>query len=446
MRPSAPAKPYNRAGVWYLVRKVPKQFRAFDPRGVVLMTTNVAVASDPKGLHARRIVERLDAELLRYWQDRASGLNDARLKFEAAQTTARNLGLQYRTNEELAAGPIDEILRRVNLLVDRKALDDEEQVAAIVGTVQRPTIMLSGLVDEYATVQQSALETMSEFQQRKWRNPRKRAVKNFMDALGGDKALKELVREDALTFRRVMQERIKVEGLDIASANREMSSISRMLKSVDLTHQLGLQAVFAGLRIEGRVERQRMPFEADFVQSVIFATGAMDGLNRQARHLVYLIAETGMRPSEAAGLLPERILLDHPIPHVQVRPDGRILKTPQSARDIPLVGAALEVMKLNPTGFPRYRDKDSLSAIVNKFFGNHGMMPTDAESLYSLRHCFEDRLTAVEAPEKTVATLMGHKWHRPKYGAGPTLELKRKWLLSIALKPPAHYVPSSPPA
>lgn len=175
------------------------------------------------------------------------------------------------------------------------------------------------------------------------------------------------------------------------------------------------------------------------MQTKIFATGALDGLNGEARALVYLVAETGMRLSEAAGLLPEDILADAEVPHVRVRPNGRVLKTAQSEREIPLVGAALDVAKLYPKGFPRYRDKDALSALVNKYLRAHKLLPTLGHTLYGLRHTFEDRLTAVEAPEKVVAMLMGHKWHRPKYGSGPTLEQKARWMQAIAFKQPQHY-------
>ncbi|TGR94472.1 hypothetical protein EN831_34355, partial [Mesorhizobium sp. M1C.F.Ca.ET.188.01.1.1] len=70
-----------------------------------------------------------------------------------------------------------------------------------------------------------------------------------------------------------------------------------------------------------------------------------------------------------------------------------------SARDIPLVGGAPAAIKLHPDGFPRYRDKAaSLSALVNKVLASKELLPTSEHSLYSLRHTFEDRLTAVEAP------------------------------------------------
>lgn len=114
------------------------------------------------------------------------------------------------------------------------------------------------------------------------------------------------------------------------------------------------------------------------------------------------------------------------------------MKTEQSERDIPLVGVALMAMQAQPDGFPRYRDKAaSLSAAVNKTLAENSLLPSQKHTAYSFRHTFEDRLTKVEAPEKLTAALMGHKFHRPRYGLGPTLEHKQEWLQRIAFKPPS---------
>lgn len=151
--------------------------------------------------------------------------------------------------------------------------------------------------------------------------------------------------------------------------------------------------------------------------------------------MLKVVADTGLRLSEVCNLLPERIHLAGKVPFVEIRADGRKLKTPDSERDIPLVGVALDALKRHPNGFPRYRDKSaSLSAVVNKVLDQKGLLPTDKHSLYSLRHTFEDRLTAIETPEKVVSSLMGHKWIRPKYGVGPSLALKHKWLSRIAYR------------
>ena len=94
-------------------------------------------------------------------------------------------------------------------------------------------------------------------------------------------------------------------------------------------------------------------------------------------------------------------------------------------------------MKLCPQGFPRYRDKASnLSATVNKYLQENGLRPTEDHSLYSLRHSFKDRLIAAEAPDSMIDSLMGHKSYKPKYGRGPSLELKLKYLQRIAFRAP----------
>jgi hypothetical protein len=125
------------------------------------------------------------------------------------------------------------------------------------------------------------------------------------------------------------------------------------------------------------------------------------------------------------------------IPHVRIMADGRRLKTEDSEREIPLVGVALKALTLRPRGFPKYRDKaTALSATVNKFMLENGLRPTLDHSVYSLRHSFKDRLVAVETPDSLIDSLMGHKTYKPKYGRGPSLELKLKFLEMIAFPSP----------
>ena len=65
-------------------------------------------------------------------------------------------------------------------------------------------------------------------------------------------------------------------------------------------------------------------------------------IDDEKRWLLALISDTGMRLSEAVGLLKEDIILDDSIPHVIIQSHPwRSLKTKGSARVVPLVGAAL---------------------------------------------------------------------------------------------------------
>lgn len=446
MRKAQLPKPHNRDGIWYLIRRVPKEFAELDRRGLVRISTDIPVVSDPRGVRAGRVVKQLSDQLEAYWRGMRDGQSaEARIRFEAAQKRARALGLQYKTVTELVDGNFDEFMRRLDMLIDTKKVDDEREVAAALGGESRPKILLSGLVDEVKAVQKAWLAQKSVNQLRKWENPKKLAIKNLIDLIG-DKALDEISRLDALKYRNWWLNRIVDEELEIGTANKGIGHVAKMIKDVSKAHQIQMPPIFANLRIEGETEKQRAAFDPAFVQSKILAHGVLDDLNEEARDLLLIVADTGLRLSEAANLLPSTVFLNAPVPYVVIKPIGRQLKTGHSKREIPLVGNALAAMKRHPACFPRYQDKaDSLSALVNKYLDGRNLLPTPEHSFYSLRHTFEDRLTAVEAPEKVIASLMGHKWIRPKYGAGPTLEQKARWLEKIAFKAP-HAAPPQPPS
>jgi len=158
-------------------------------------------------------------------------------------------------------------------------------------------------------------------------------------------------------------------------------------------------------------------------------------MNDECQLFIYAMADTGARVAELTGLEEGDIRLFDEVPHIKIRKNAiRSLKTSQSERDIPLVGASLIAFKELPLGFVRYRGKsDLISATINKYLRENNYQPSTRHSLYSLRHSFEDRLTAVEPPDKVQAALMGHKYVRPKYGHGPSLEQKKLWLDKIAL-------------
>jgi integrase len=199
-----------------------------------------------------------------------------------------------------------------------------------------------------------------------------------------------------------------------------------------------MHSIFEGIGIHGAKKGQRLAYPHDYVQAHFLAERAFEDLNPEARRIIYLLIETGLRPSEACNLTKETIHLDCAIPHVRVVPDGRELKTDQSQRIIPLVGVALLAMQAQPNGFPRYRDKaDSFSALANKALTARRLRPLPGQSVYSLRHTFQDRLTALELPERITKDLMGHILDVPRYGTGPSLEHKARILTSIAFRAPS---------
>ena len=144
----------------------------------------------------------------------------------------------------------------------------------------------------------------------------------------------------------------------------------------------------------------------------------------ERRLLVALLSDTGMRLSEAIGIVWEDIHLDHEYPHISLKPHPwRRLKTSDSKRLIPLVGASLEAIKVmhrqcdNLFLFKSYASKDgcngnSCSATLNKWLEQYA---PDAV-IHSFRHSFRDRLRNAGVQSEMIDQLGG--WSNQSVGQG----------------------------
>lgn len=428
----------RRSGVWYYLRRVPDNVAPYDKRMFARQTTKIRVADDPRGFKARKVAEKINAETEAYWLTLLRGdAENAQARYDAARAQARGFGFDYLTADQIAQVPREDRVARIEAVMAAPAAQEASAVASVMGGIPEPQIMLSGLLDEFERLNRAGLKDLSPDQMRKWRNPKRRAVESFI-AVIGDRPLSEVTRAQALDFRAWWEARVMAGEVEIETANKDFGHLNTMFKTVERARRIGLGPVFAEMRITGGSFGQRVAFSPEHIQGVLLRDGALDRLNPEARRVLFLMVETGLRLSEACNLTRETIRLDGAVPHVQVRADGRRMKTEQSGRDMPLVGVSLLAAQAQPDGFPRYRDKaSSLSATINKFLTENDMLPVEGQSLYSLRHSFEDRLTAVEAPDKLAAALMGHKFHRPRYGLGPSLAQKLEWVQRIAFKPPS---------
>ena len=426
----------RRGATWHFVRRVPTEFADLDRRGVVRHSTRIKVADDRIGRRAARVAHTLNEELEHFWKGLADGRSREHLtRYDEARRRARTLGFDYIPNSELISLPQEKRLERLEALVAKGLTHDPGAREALLGTAQCPSFNLSRLFEEYDAATKDEVKDLSRDQLRIWRNGRIRAVAQFVQVVG-DKPVAELTHADAIEYSEWWRERVVDDDVAAKTANKDMGQLSRMLKDMSIRRRLNLPDIFKGLHLRGETDKSRLPYEPSFIQTQ-FLGGALGGLNEDARFVLYVMIETGLRPSEIVNLRENTIVLEARVPHVRIVADGRRLKTQDSEREIPLVGVALKTLRQRPHGFPKYRDKaTSLSATVNKFLLENGLRPTQDHTVYSLRHSFRDRLVGVEAPDSLIDSLMGHKTYKPKYGKGPSLELKLKFLEQIAFRSP----------
>ena len=183
------------------------------------------------------------------------------------------------------------------------------------------------------------------------------------------------------------------------------------------------------------VQEERQPIPLDSLRRIQRDCMAIDD---EMRWLLAIISDTGMRLSEAAGLHKDDIILDAPVPYLNLQPHSwRRLKTKGSARHIPLIGASLWAAKRiqkhdSSYAFPRYCDgkicnANSASAALNKWMKK---VIGDDFIVHGLRHSLRDRLRAVECPSDIIDAIGGWttKGIGHAYGKGYGLEILAKWM------------------
>ena len=89
-RPIEAARPHKLKGFWFLVRRVPGEFSAYDRRNLVRISTGIRIVDDPRGIRAAEVVAKLHTELVHYWKDKKRGRDrDAEARYEQARKRAR---------------------------------------------------------------------------------------------------------------------------------------------------------------------------------------------------------------------------------------------------------------------------------------------------------------------------------------------------------------------
>ena len=261
-----------------------------------------------------------------------------------------------------------------------------------------------------------------------------RSIRYLTECLGHDN-LSMLKASDGGQFRDFLFER----GMSSSSVKRIFSSVRAIVNLAIREYGIAVNNVFSGTYIpDDEIKQKRQPIPMDVLVQI---QAECQKLNDEPRWLIALISDTGMRLSEACGLLVSDIHLDTTEPYIDlVEHPWRRLKTGQSKRQIPLVGFSLwAARQISHVGsdfaFPKYCganecNANSASAALNKWLKPR--VP-DACVVHSFRHSIRDRLRAVECPTDIIDAIGG--WSKStvgeRYGTGYSIKIKSKWLENV---------------
>lgn len=420
---------FKRGGTYQLRKRVPRRYQSVETRSSIWISLHTDSATI-----AKLKADQAWTQLVEMWEARLAGKSDdADARYAAVQELARVRGFRYLEVDAVAKLPVEAIIDRVEAVPDAGEGSDKVEASALLGTVRKPEITVEGALELYWTLAKEKTFGKSPDQLRRWRNPRLKAVRNFVSVVG-NKEIGAITRDDMLDFRQFWLDRIETGDVTPNSANKDLIHLTDILKTVNTMKRLGIDLPIGELSFREGEKRTRPPFSVSWIKSRLLAPGALDGLNDEARAILLGMVNTGYRPSEGAALTAQTIRLDHAVPHISIEADGRQLKTPHARRIIPLAGVSLEAFQAFPKGFPRYQSNSStLSATVNKFLGENGLLETPEHSFYSLRHSFEDRMLAANIDDRIRRDLFGHRLDRERYGKGASLEQLAELVSGIAL-------------
>jgi len=233
----------------------------------------------------------------------------------------------------------------------------------------------------------------------------------------GDRPIDAFSSSDAAAFRDWLTSR----NLSSASIRRIFSTVRAVITLTIQEEGINCGNAFAKTFLPNDARPKRASISPDDIKHV--QKVCLD-MADERRLLVALISDTGMRLSEALGLIWDDIYLDHEYPHISLTPHPwRPLKTSGSKRLIPLVGAAYEAVQIihrqrtTPFLFNSYTDANgsngnSCSAALNKWLKCH----VPSAVIHSFRHSFRDRLRNVGVQSEMIDRLGG--WSNQSVGQG----------------------------
>ncbi|WP_310619436.1 hypothetical protein [Flexibacterium corallicola] len=245
----------KRGGVWQFLRRVPTQFSEIELRRRVRITTKVRVDDDPLGAKAMLVAAQLNKELETYWSSQLAQHqpilateDTAQEAYDAAVAQCKRFGFAPLSLNHLSLGPVEEIVKRVETLIDQREKAKDLAPALLGVTTQKPPLLLSQLYKTYIDLEPEKLTGKSPEQIRLFQGSHLRAQNAFLK-LVGDMDLQDITREHTFEFREHWLQQIAATGKKKATAHRQFSDLAAMHWAVNKRRQLQMEDAFADLAL-----------------------------------------------------------------------------------------------------------------------------------------------------------------------------------------------------
>ncbi|MDF3889270.1 tyrosine-type recombinase/integrase [Cupriavidus basilensis] len=293
---------------------------------------------------------------------------------------------------------------------------------------KQPEFLASDALDQYIVARCKSERAISDA---------KRAFKYLTDFLG-DKDVRAYRKPKVNEFVQHLRSGGHSEDgkpISTTTVQRYLNTLKAAFGRALRENELGTDAdnVFAKVEIPGKGDdvEKRESFTVDQYKALYAAIDQWSQSKGpdQLRCILSLVAATGARISEIAGLAVSDIHLKAEVPYIDIQPHPwRSLKNRSSTRKVPLTHTAIEALKVakglagsSAFLFPNYCSEggckgDSASGALVSWVRTRPELKETKLGNHSLRHGLKDLLRAVGCPSEAADRIIGHK--TPGMGAG----------------------------
>lgn len=436
--------------LFYFRRRIPDDIQRHYPNrknGYIIESLRTKDTGIAAKLAHRKAVEQ-DA----LWSALRSGeVKDGPERIEAAKALLASHGLQPGQHRLYKAADLepDDFLDELRYQADAREPDESgpdwheslPPVHKLAGDLfygAKEPVFLSSALREFQSLKGEDASSRAG-------KDRVRVVCDFIECYG-DLPIGQYGRESANAFVKHLADK----GNKTATIQRRINSIRPVFRTMSREHELEDRRIFEGINIPnlGQDTKDRLPYTLDEIAMIQSACKAK---NDDVRWIIALLSDSGMRISEATGMMVRDVCLDTPTPHVAIRPnDARRLKNKGSERIVPLVGVALwaveQAIEHSADGylFPRYIDTKTTPAshkgthasnAMTKWLRRLSISDSGQKGTHSFRHSVQDRLRAAQVPQEIRNVICGwtNKGIGEGYGQGYSVEVLADHMRKITL-------------